>query len=248
MNRESRLSSWARRGAVLVAALASVATSAPEWQLAAKAPAGAPAGGSGTRMTVEASQEPLVYSWLHANASSTPTLREESTPWGGRGTYYLPPGFEPRVSITGGTCSRGGGMCSACEPPLNAYVRIARLEPVAPWSLSATGDELTARIDASGAPRSFVVRVEATGRVELEAVLTGGDGAKLEHTVTRDSLPAVASLIQFTVGWSPRDAHPEAATEVRWRPRATIYGYCQGEGECRAPAGASVKIVAVTPP
>jgi hypothetical protein len=178
-----------------------------------------------------------------------PPPRDETTPWAGQGTYYLPPGFgAPHVSIAGGTCSSGGGLCSACVPPTTAYVRIVKVSAVAPWSLSATSGELTARVDPSGAPAVFVVQVEASRRVELEAAKIGGDVEALRPSVSRDPGSTDGFLVQqFTVTWFPKDRNPAAPVEVRWVPRATIYGYCPGEGECRAPEGQSVKIVGVTP-
>jgi hypothetical protein len=127
-------------------------------------------------------------------------------------------------------------------------VRVVKVSAVAPWSLSATAGELTARVDPSGAPAVFLVQVEASRRVELEAAPAGGDAAALRPIVMRSSGPADGFLVQqFTVTWSPKDGNPAAPVEVRWVPRATIYGFCTGEGECRAPEREAVKIVGVTP-
>jgi len=52
------------------------------------------------------------------------------------------------------------------------------------------------------------------------------------------------------VSWYATEPNPSSPAEVRWIPRAVLYGYCPAVatgGECRAPAGVSVKIVSVTP-
>jgi len=249
MGTESRLSAWARRGAVLAAALASIATSQARWNVIATVPAGTRPAASGTRMTVEASEAPRVTAQRKQDGAEVQPPREESTPWAGRGTYYLPPGFVPEVSLEG-RCS--GGMCTPCTTPPDAYARILGLDVVAPWSLSATSDELPVRSDAPTAYLSFVVRVEASRHVELEAVPTGGDGAQVRASVWRDVAPAGtgdggAQLQRFTVSWYAADARPPSAVAPSWIARATIYGFCPDAGECRAPSGQSVRIVSMTP-
>jgi hypothetical protein len=248
MEAESRLSAWARRGAVLMAALASVATSQAGWQVDAKLPVGVTADATGRRLVVEGSQAPSITAKRASGGSEMQPACEEPAPWAGHGTYYLPPGFvPPGVSIQGHDCSKGGGMCSACEPPVGAFVRVVKVESVAPWSLTATGEEQTTHVDATHTSVGFLVEVDATRPVELEAEPTGGDSARLKSLVWHAPGGDGGTVRRFSVTWYPTDNPPLSPAEVRWIPRATLYGYCTTPGECRAPAEASVKVVSVTP-
>jgi hypothetical protein len=241
---ETRLSLWSRRAVVVLAALASIATSQARWSLEAKAPPGISPGAKGTLLTVEASREPYVSRRRPGGGAVLATAREDTAPWSNSGAYYLPPGFElSAVTISGHDCGSGGGMCSACEPPPGSFVRIANVEPVAPWSLSTDGAELIAHADNAGKTTSFTVEIDAGRPVDLEAVATSGDVARALPSIYQEPKAGDASRTQrFNVTWYPKDDKP---ADVHWIPRATVHGYCKGAGECRAPAGESVTIVSV---
>jgi hypothetical protein len=250
MDPEMRISSWGRRAVVVVAALASIATSPARWYLEAKVPPGTPSGPKGTLVTVEASHEPSV-SGRSGEQGYLEAHRDDASPWSKSGAYYLRPGVElSSVSISGRDCGGGGGMCSACEPPAGSFVRIVSVEQVAPWSLSATGAEQSA-LPASSMVRSFTVEVDASRPVDLEAVATNGDVARVASSVSREAGGDGARSQRFSVMWYAKgDTKPgdtqAGAVAVRWTPRATVHGYCKGTGECRAPEGESVRIVSVT--
>src|SRR5689334_15731896 len=119
MDTEPRLRRLATRAVIVVAALASIATSPPKWSISAPVPSGAPSGAKGTVVTIEASQEPSVAR-RRVGGSHEIEVHPENPPWSGSGAYYLPPGFElVRVEI-GGRCTSGGGLCSGCDPPPGA--------------------------------------------------------------------------------------------------------------------------------
>jgi hypothetical protein len=85
-------------------------------------------------LIVGASHEPEVKVKRNAGDHVSEPPWQEAGPWSGRGSYYLPPGLEPTgVDIRGYDCSSGGGPCSDCKPPVGAFVRIAKAEPVALW-------------------------------------------------------------------------------------------------------------------
>lgn len=128
MRAEPRLSTWSRRAVLVVAALASIATSRARWHVAATLPPPLPVTAKGTLVTVEASQEPEVHS-REGTAIDKPCAREEKTPWKGRGTYALKPGAELVYVSIGGYCS--GGLCSRCEEPPASFVRVTKVEPIA---------------------------------------------------------------------------------------------------------------------
>jgi len=77
-------------------------------------------------------------------------------------------------------------------------------------------------------------------------VPTGGDAASFESPWTLAE-HTTASKRRFTVGWSPKGTLLNAPIEVRWVARATIEGFCRGEGECRPPEVEYVRIEGVAP-
>jgi hypothetical protein len=245
---ETRLSAFRRRAAVLAAALASIATSQARWRLDATLPLGTAPVGKGKLVTVEASREPSVGRRPHGGGSVLTTLREGASPWSTSGVYYLPAGFElSGVSISGHDCATGsGGFCSPCEPPAGSFVRVVNVEPVEPWSLSGTFAEQSALTEASPVSNSFVVEVDASRPVDLEAVATSGDVARVAPSVSRLASADGGRRQRFDVTWYSQGEAKPGPLAVRWVVRAAINGFCKGEGECRAPAGESVEIVSIT--
>jgi hypothetical protein len=241
----SRVEAWARRAVVVAAALACIATSRAPWSVEAKLPTLSGTSGFGTHLVVEASHEPNVTAKRKVGDHVFRAARHEPGPWSGRGSYYLPPGLEPTgVSIDGKDCSSGGGLCSECKPPLGAFVRIVKAEPSALWSLSATSDEQITRVETAGGWASFTVTVQASRPVDLEVRIASG--AALTSTVWPEGVRDPFSQQRFAVGWSTNEKDP-VPVEVHWTAHATIYGPCEGGGECRAPASESIKILDVKP-
>jgi hypothetical protein len=198
----------------------------------------------GTLLIVEASHEPSVSAKRKIGDRVFHASRQEGGPWSGRGSYCLPPGLEPTgVTIEGSDCSRGGGLCAQCRPPASAFVRIAKAEPVPVWSLSATSDEQVARVETADGSASFTVAVQASRFVDLEVRIASG--AAVISSVWPEGRRDAGWQI-FDVSWSTNEKDP-VPVEAHWTARATIYGSCQGVGECRAPENESVKILLVKP-
>jgi hypothetical protein len=244
MGSASRVEAWARRAVVVAAALACIATSPAPWYVEAKLPTLPGTSGLGTHLVVEASHEPTVTAKRVVGDHVFNAHRYEEGPWSRRGSYYLPPGVSPTgVTIEGFDCSSGNsGLCSTCQPPVGAFVRIAKAEAVPLWSLSATSDEQITRVATAGGSASFTVAVGASRAVDLAVVITSG--AALSSSVWPGGKRDPFSWQTFGVTWSAeeKDSGP---IDVHWTARATIYGPCQGVSECRAPENESVKILEV---
>jgi hypothetical protein len=137
-------------------------------------------------------------------------------------------------------------MCSKCEAPPGAFVRVANVEPVSPWSLEAKSEEQSVHAEASNAMPAFVVKVEGRRRVDLDVVITGPDAARFDRPFVNEAgttpFEQTYHVIFYVKGGT---AVPPA--DGRWVVRATMYGYCRGEGECRAPEGERLRIVSIAP-
>lgn len=247
MTTESRARVWAQRGVTIAAVLACIATSPARWTVSAKLPGRPIEGAKGALVTIEASAEPTEVARRIPGSGREIAMRREdpSTPWPGRGLYYLPPGFElVRASLTG-NCAKSG-MCSNCDPPPGEFVRLGPSEPVSPWSLTVTSEEQVARVNPASPSASFDVKIEAGRRVDVEATLTGGDTARFDppFVYSMGSSPFEQTV---SVNVTAKDYKTDAPAEVRWIARVTLYGYCRGEGECKPPEGERLRIVSITP-
>jgi hypothetical protein len=237
MKPEPRVSAWTRRAALIAASLAAVATSRARWTVHATLPSPLPADpAKGTRIVVEASHEPSVEVRLAGRTEQILLHPEEKAGWLGSGTFYVPPGYELANASISGVCD--GGMCSPCVAPATAFVKVAKQEAVRAWSLSASSAEQTTPLDVQAGEVWRRVRVSASDLAQLE-VLPAGDPAGFPPArIVRvwDNGSA------FRVIWDARPPEPDASLTVRWIARATIYGFCPGEGECKPPATAHVSI------
>lgn len=239
MPQESRLSKWARRAVVIAASLATIATSRAKWSVEATLPPPPTPGPQGTLVTVEASHEPSVSLRLVPKTGGGVSDREERTPWGGRGTYYLPPRHELSAVSIEGFCS--GGLCDKCVVPPGAFVRVVNEEPVEPWTLSVTSSEQTTRI-ASPSAVDLTVTFATTRRVVLDVAPADPASVKVEAFPWGGD-PLVRP--SFRVSLQAPGATAEAPREVRWVVKGTISGFCREKGECKPPPSESLRIESI---
>lgn len=247
----SRFRAPAHTVVVVLAALASIATSPARWQVTAP-PVPKPAGGKGQLVTIEASSVPHVSV---ANPSMSRRLRPEndSAAWTGRAQYFVPPSeLLKSVEITG-TC--GGGFCSKCVPPPGAFARVVSAVDVEPWTIDATLPPIKVDMPTPSVYPGYDVVVEATRTptlmVKLGAPIAGGFYVS-ESYVTPSPSPSTESQpalkrYRFGMSWY-RESNAVGPVSGTWTPIATIAGYCQEAGPCVAPANERVAIVAVEVP
>jgi hypothetical protein len=234
----STLRRWAGRGAVAIAALASVATSKPGWHVDAALPPGAPSstpatGSQGILMTVEASRRPTVPCRLHAYEVLAPLapLAPNTMPW--HADYLCPPGGALAGIMVEGPSHSGR------EVPAGEYVRITKAALVQTWAASddATFDVMTDTGDYATASAGFRVMSDSEPFFEI-TVEPGGDGARLSDArvyprseITNADSRARYYELQLASGATDRPLSGKVHV------KATVYGVCGAD--CKQPADGS---------
>ncbi|HEU4406958.1 MAG TPA: hypothetical protein VFS43_16945 [Polyangiaceae bacterium] len=228
-----------------------MATSPPRWRLTAPSPSVQAPPERGVLLRIEASIEPHVYATRGMEPRTLAPVDER--PWAGRGDYYAPPGWQIAAIDLESTCTNAG-VCTDCDPPPGAHLRVVGADIVGPWTLSADSEPLTATVPADRATPTFEVEVEASSRPTVEAIAS----TPRPNIVPRVSAhgatpptPAGAGLYRFWVTWSQAGDEGAVKTPVEhsFVVRATLESFCRpGEAaaaECKPPAGASVRVAGV---
>lgn len=124
---------FAGHAVLVVAAVASIATSKPRWHVTAHAPPTQIDDATGTLAVIEASRPPDNVRCVAANGGDEPASRPTSV-----GTHYelvCRPGLHFRdADITG---PRSGGCHSNDEPPEGEFIRFAEVRPLKMWRADA---------------------------------------------------------------------------------------------------------------
>jgi hypothetical protein len=213
---------WASRLVVVIAVVASIATSPKKWRIAAAPKVGMPvesaAGGSnGLLVTIESSGEPEVACAL-ANGQPPRLLPSNGD------TYLCPPGGSlASVVLIGrvkaGCC--GGGD----DPPKDQYVRVVKSELVPVWHASveevfevSSDDGIAFTVDS---PHASFVEATIDGSGDMQGITVSSYGDNF-HRVD-------------LAGGTGRDRRSATI-----RVRATVYGVCSKE--CAKPADEPLKI------
>lgn len=259
---ESAARTWTGRGALVVAALAAIATSPARWSLAVPAPATRPAASSATLATIEASQLPMVMARTASGETMAIAPLDELAPgaaWTGRAEYLVSAGRTLDGARLIGVCSNAGMCSGACAPPPDAFLRFGRVDAVTEWTIEVESAPQSMTMATSMFERAFDVAVEATRRVDVTAHLNGNaaDVAVLDAPLVYDSPrakyqtdgtpPTTTKLVSFRVRWDALKDNVERA--MTWAATATIRGYCPGANDatCKPPEGQSVRIVSIVP-
>lgn len=215
---------WLERGVIVIAAVASIATSRKGWRLEAKLVADDPA--KARLITVEASQEPSVEIDQHSVGVLRP--HDGGTVWPGTARYLVPTGARVQYVSIGAKCS--GGLCSGeCKVPSGQYVSVTSSTPVETWKLAIKHEPQTVTLEP-GKYTTHRISVEATHRAQLEVDTNG---------LTPD---VGAWGDAFNVSWPV----VQAPTQVTWTPRLEIEGLCATPGPCTPPPDAKVTITNIT--
>jgi len=210
---------WASRVVVLIAVLASIATSPKKWRIVAAPQVGMPlesdaSGSSGLLVTIESSGEPEVACDL-ANGQWPRLLPARG------GTYLCPPGGKlASITLTG---RMTGGCCGGDDPPKDQYVRVIKTELVPVWQASV--EEV---FDLSS-DTDIAFTVDSPHASFVEATSDGTSNSD-----------------DFTVRTYPNNFHrvslvPGPRRVVKVRVRATVFGVCSPD--CAKPANEPLKIV-----
>ena len=253
---------WAGRGALVVAALAAIATSPARWSLAVPAPPTRPPTSSATLATVEASQLPMVMERTASGETMPIAPLDELAPgaaWPGRAEYLVPAGRTLDGARLIGVCSNPGMCSGACAPPPDAFLRFGRVDAATEWTIEVESAPQSMTMTTTMFERAFDVAVEATRRVAVTVQLNGNavDLALLDAPLVYDSPratyqtdgtpPVTTKLVSCRVRWdAPKDRVERAIT---WTAKATIRGYCPGANDttCKPPEGQSVRLVSIVP-
>ncbi len=238
--------SVAVRVTLAVAALAAIATSQPSWTIEAPLPS-APPGAKALLATVEASAPPQVIMKQPGKVLPVwpePPFQAPGAAWPGRAEYLIPPGFSLQQVSLSDKCVSGGGLCSKCEQPPGAFVRVASLVAVEPWEITATSptDHVTLTPKASRA--EYLITVKASRRPEIEVIPS-------------PSMPNVGAYVTDNGGtpppreWAYR-LHVYATESLRadatlhFHLKATVRGHC-ASAPCPVPDGEAVSFVSIAP-
>lgn len=214
---------WLERGVIVVAALASIATSRKKWELAADLTADDPT--KSRLVTIEANQQPEV-SLDHSSSGVSLRPHEGGTVWPGTVRYLLPAGTRLEHVTIRDVC-RGASGCSEgdCSIPKDRYVKLTSSTPVETWKLQITHEPQTITLEP-GKYTHHSITIEATHRPRL-------------FVETDGPAPSVyASTESFNLSWPD----VTASTKVTWTPRIEIEGVCPGPAPCTAPSDAKVTI------
>lgn len=240
MHEASRARTWAGRGVLVIAALASIATSRPRWHLEPVRPAGAPTatpqgGTRGLAVTVEASAEPSVGCNLPGLGYRelrplTPSAGSASSST--QTQYLCPPGGSlDRIIISG---HNGGNGCKEPQPPPDQFVRITKLEAVETWSVSAEAS-FTIPPPVEDPTYSVVkVVVQSSQQPFLETSIEPGPGSTAFGTPS--VLGGGGAQYEIVIPLNPNTKQHEGRVHLR----ATIYGACTPT--CTPPAADALTI------
>jgi hypothetical protein len=236
---------WAERLVIVIAALASLATSPGWWVVQATLPPPPP--DKAMAVMVEASREPEV--WIEDGRGGqkrlAPTVAARSpgapaaTPtWPGEGRYLVPAGARlQRVEIRE-RCKLK--LCGGkCKPPDTEYVRVTSATAVDAWTAQARSSPVTTVLDTSK-PLPRYRAVIKSSRLPVTFEVEGApDG------FTPSIWPGASGhLTELRVAWFASNPQAPPAT-VTWTARATIQGECPGPAACAVPEGEAVQIMAV---
>ncbi len=223
------VATWWRRLVLIVAVLASVATSRRGWSVVASIPPGAPtvapAGTRGLSIVLEASQEPSVSCmWPGVgDVSLVPLLT------GRQYVYLCPPGGTLGPITIGG---HADGGCGVPPVPSDAFLRVVRLELVETWSLAAEANLSAHATEYDPTEGQVSLVVHTTGRPFLE--YTPGPGLGRGFVSGRGS-----NDYDIDVPFTDPD-HFNRSVHVR----ATVYGVCAAGAPCAAPTGQTIEVTA----
>ena len=236
--RSEILRRWGARAMVLVAALASIATSPLRWKLAAPPPTIVATAGHGEVLVVEASQEPTVSIERGVASRYAPRRGGAGAAWTTSGEFFVPFGWSVAKIEIMGSC--GGGLCSSrCVPPPTAFVRVARVDVVDTWSLE---DTLVTAVmfDVTRTAISLDVEVDSSAGVDLSADTMSSTPPGLKVAAYVFDYPGPGSSVRtYGVNLS---AGATTLTTADIKLTATLHGICPG-GACSPPVAAHVKIV-----
>lgn len=231
----------ASRLVVVAAGAACLATQPPRWRIAAATtPAPRAAPGKGLKVVVEASREPSL-SVRPGHLDVFEDLARPRTGWTGSAEFILEPGAHlAEVSIED-RCTSGGGLCSGCDPPPGAFVRVASTADVEVWSASA---------DSAAIPVTADARIDVEIAASRPVVVRAAPSAAGPWTSCGNSLGGAPVSAPGAQRWSCYVGH---ATSSSWVARATIRGVraaATGPAPCAAPATEKVAILSakVAPP
>lgn len=210
---------------IVVAALASIATSRKKWRLDADLTRDDPS--KARLVTIEASQQPEVgLDPISSGVALQP--HDGGTTWPGTVRYLLPAGASlERVMVTG-VC--GGGACSSdCTIPSDQFVKLTSSTPVETWKLEIKHEPQTTTLEP-GTYAVHGIRIEATHRARIRVDTDG-------------LVPTVSGYGgAFHVSWP----QVTTTTKVTWTPRIEIEGLCATPGPCTPPPDAKVAVTAIT--
>ncbi len=215
-----KLRAWLDRGVIIIAALATMATSRKSWVVEATLP---PNDATKARIVVvEASYVPEVST---ADGRATPL---GPTSWPGTGRFLVRSGVAITQVYVSEKCN--GSMCKKCEAPRDAKVRVVSIDPVETWTLSATR-----------APDQQPTQLEANKWTRYRIAVDSSHPAHLTVKSSRDA---------YVSGWGAEFyvdlGIVDVPTSVTWSVTATIEEPCEDlTKSCAQPAGAHVNITSI---
>jgi len=222
---------WLERAVVVVAALATIATSRPRWHVRLTELPEPPDPAKPARLIVEASHQTEL---TIQDASGTRWILPERSSAPDRPQYLVPPGARLDVIEMTGLCHTG--MCDGpCKAPADAFVRIASITATETWHAEDTQDA-TAVLDPGAPSPTFRVSVLATRAPTLQI-----------DVADRAITPMVSGPVggYFYVRWSAPGGRALPLT-VAWTARAVVEGLCPGLDPCAAPPDEHVEIQGIT--
>ncbi len=169
-----KLRAWLERGVIIIAALATIATSRKGWVVEAPKVSDDP--NAARIYVVEATHKPHLEMYTNSSYESPKALDGEPT-WPGKARYLIPSGATIGRVYISEKCSGGGGACSKCEAPTDAKVRIESVTPVQTWTLEATKSPDVQPTNMNpDVWTTFRVIVDASHLVRLRVQSTGPEG------------------------------------------------------------------------
>jgi len=167
-----KLRGWLERGAIVVAALATIATSRKGWVLEANKVPDDP--DHARIIVVEATHEPHVEMYIGKNYENPRSLDPAAT-WPGKARYLIPAGAVVQRVLISDHCS--GGACKKCEVPPDARIKIESITEVRTWKLETTS---TPPVQPTNMNRdswtTFRVEVDSSHPARLRVESTGPEG------------------------------------------------------------------------
>lgn len=209
---------WLERLAIVVAVIATMATSTRTWRVDATLPADDATGVR--RLVVEASKPPII------RGSDKPDPLEPLEPavWPGHARYLLPRGVKLAEAYVEGGCAPRFLSCgtSTCGP--DAFIRVVSIAPATTWSLDVDASHRITTVDVLKQSR---FRLTSSHPVRLKVVSDVNLGTPLE----RDGYVYVSwAAAAYNTRRQPH--------ELEWSVRATIEGACPDDRPCEPPAEA----------